>query len=138
MNGGQTTPLNMETLESSGSYQSLPDETRRGPLEQAFRRRTVRDVLTLVDDLDEKAEFAPLERAYVVYTVLKTTGARPISRTATRSDSYRSGAARTPRRRGDHGPDRGPDDSAAKTCTYPPTASRGDGVRPPPPRYHCP
>ena len=62
-------PLNME---SSGSYNSLPDETRRGPLEQAFRRRTVRDVLALVDDLDAKAEFAPLERAYVVYSVLKT------------------------------------------------------------------
>ena len=62
-------------MESSGSYNSVnsvPDETRRGPLEQAFRRRTVRDVLALVDDLDEKAEFAPLERAYVVYTVLKT------------------------------------------------------------------
>ena len=62
-------------MESSGSYNSVnsvPDETRRGPLEQAFRRRTVRDVLALVDDLDEKAEFAPLERAYVVYSVLKT------------------------------------------------------------------
>ncbi|CAH0377176.1 unnamed protein product [Pelagomonas calceolata] len=59
-------------MESSGSYNSLPDETRRGPLEQAFRRRTVRDVLALVDDLDAKAEFAPLERAYVVYSVLKT------------------------------------------------------------------
>ena len=69
MNGTDTEPLNME---SSGSYNSLPDETRRGPLEQAFRRRTVRDVLALVDDLDAKAEFAPLERAYVVYSVLKT------------------------------------------------------------------
>ena len=62
-------------MESSGSYNSVnsvPDETRRGPLEQAFRRRTVRDVLALVDDLDAKAEFAPLERAYVVYSVLKT------------------------------------------------------------------
>ena len=67
--GTDTAPLNME---SSGSYNSLPDETRRGPLEQAFRRRTVRDVLALVDDLDAKAEFAPLERAYVVYSVLKT------------------------------------------------------------------
>ena len=47
--GTDTAPLNME---SSGSYNSLPDETRRGPLEQAFRRRTVRDVLALVDDLD--------------------------------------------------------------------------------------
>ena len=75
MNGGQTSvtsPLNVGDLESSGSYNSLPDETRRGPLEQAFRRRTVRDVLALVDDLDAKAEFAPLERAYVVYSVLKT------------------------------------------------------------------
>ena len=62
-----------ENLESSGSYNSLPDETRRpGQLERAFRRRTVRDVLSLVDDLDEKAGFAPLERAYVVYSVLKT------------------------------------------------------------------
>ena len=62
-----------ENLESSGSYNSLPDETRRpGQLERAFRRRTVRDVLSLVDDLDAKAEFAPLERAYVVYSVLKT------------------------------------------------------------------
>ena len=69
MNGTDTAPLNME---SSGSYNSLPDETRRGPLEQAFRRRTVRDVLALVDDLDAKADFAPLERAYVVYSVLKT------------------------------------------------------------------
>ena len=62
-------------MESSGSYNSVnsvPDETRRGPLELAFRRRTVRDVLALVDDLDEKAGFAPLERAYVVYSVLKT------------------------------------------------------------------
>ena len=75
MHGGQTSvtsPLNVGDLESSGSYNSLPDETRRGPLEQAFRRRTVRDVLALVDDLDAKAEFAPLERAYVVYSVLKT------------------------------------------------------------------
>ena len=48
MKGTDTAPLNME---SSGSYNSLPDETRRGPLEQAFRRRTVRDVLALVDDL---------------------------------------------------------------------------------------
>ena len=73
MNGDRT-PLNMEeNLESSGSYNSLPDETRRpGQLERAFRRRTVRDVLSLVDDLDEKAGFAPLERAYVVYSVLKT------------------------------------------------------------------
>ena len=73
MNGDRT-PLNMEeNLESSGSYESLPDETRRpGQLERAFRRRTVRDVLSLVDDLDEKAGFAPLERAYVVYSVLKT------------------------------------------------------------------
>ena len=73
MNGDRT-PLNMEeNLESSGSYNSLPDETRRpGQLERAFRRRTVRDVLSLVDDLDAKAEFAPLERAYVVYSVLKT------------------------------------------------------------------
>ena len=73
MNGDRT-PLNMEeNLESSGSYESLPDETRRpGQLERAFRRRTVRDVLSLVDDLDAKAEFAPLERAYVVYSVLKT------------------------------------------------------------------
>ena len=60
MNGDRT-PLNMEeNLESSGSYNSLPDETRRpGQLERAFRRRTVRDVLSLVDDLDAKAEFAP-------------------------------------------------------------------------------
>ena len=29
-------------------------------------------MLALVDDLDAKAEFAPLERAYVVYSVLKT------------------------------------------------------------------
>ena len=73
MNGDRT-PLNMEeNLESSGSYNSLPDETRRpGQLERAFRRRTVRDVLSLVDDLDAKAGFAPLERAYVVYSVLKT------------------------------------------------------------------
>ena len=73
MNGDRT-PLNMEeNLESSGSYNSLPDETRRpGQLERAFRRRTVRDVLSLVDDLDAKADFAPLERAYVVYSVLKT------------------------------------------------------------------
>ena len=73
MNGDRT-PLNMEeNLESSGSYNSLPDETRRpGQLERAFRRRTVRDVLALVDDLDAKADFAPLERAYVVYSVLKT------------------------------------------------------------------
>ena len=73
MNGDRT-PLNMEeNLESSGSYNSLPDKTRRpGQLERAFRRCTVRDVLSLVDDLDAKAEFAPLERAYVVYSVLKT------------------------------------------------------------------
>ena len=73
MNGDRT-PLNMEeNLESSGSYNSLPDKTRRpGQLERAFRRRTVRDVLSLVDDLDAKAGFAPLERAYVVYSVLKT------------------------------------------------------------------
>ena len=70
MNGTDTAPLNME---SSGSYDSLPDETRRpGQLERAFRRRTVRDVLSLVDDLDAKADFAPLERAYIVYSVLKT------------------------------------------------------------------
>ena len=67
-----TAPLNMESSGSYNSVNSVPDETRRGPLEQAFRRRTVRDVLALVDDLDEKAEFAPLERAYVVYSVLKT------------------------------------------------------------------
>ena len=42
MNGTDTAPLNME---SSGSYNSLPDETRRGPLEQAFRRRTVRPIV---------------------------------------------------------------------------------------------
>ena len=72
MNGTDTAPLNMESSGSYNSVNSVPDETRRGPLEQAFRRRTVRDVLALVDDLDAKAEFAPLERAYVVYSVLKT------------------------------------------------------------------
>ena len=70
--GTDTAPLNMESSGSYNSVNSVPDETRRGPLEQAFRRRTVRDVLALVDDLDAKAEFAPLERAYVVYSVLKT------------------------------------------------------------------
>ncbi len=72
MNGTDTAPLNMESSGSYNSVNSVPDETRRGPLEQAFRRRTVRDVLALVDDLDAKADFAPLERAYVVYSVLKT------------------------------------------------------------------
>ena len=70
--GTDTAPLNMESSGSYNSVNSVPDETRRGPLEQAFRRRTVRDVLALVDDLDAKADFAPLERAYVVYSVLKT------------------------------------------------------------------
>ena len=70
--GTDAAPLNMESSGSYNSVNSVPDETRRGPLEQAFRRRTVRDVLALVDDLDAKAEFAPLERAYVVYSVLKT------------------------------------------------------------------
>ena len=60
MNGGQTSvtsPLNVGDLESSGSYNSLPNETRRGPLEQAFRRRTV---LKTRQYADEGARWANL------------------------------------------------------------------------------